>query len=50
MERRNLIVIGAAVFIGLIAVYLANAWFTGVTKREEVVSKATDTTRIAYTR
>jgi len=35
MERRNLIIIAAAILVGLVAVYLANTWFSGVEDRQE---------------
>lgn len=35
MQQRNLIIIGIAVFIGLIAVYLANTYFSGVQQRQD---------------
>lgn len=35
MDRRNLIIVGAAVLFGLLAVYLANAWFSGVEQAQE---------------
>jgi len=47
MERRNLIIIGAAVLFGLFAVYFANAWFSGVEKQQERVAEQRAMTRIA---
>lgn len=38
MQQRNLIIIGIAVFIGLIAVYLANTYFSGVQERQDRVA------------
>lgn len=35
MQQRNLIIIGVAVFIGLIAVYLANTYFSGVQRQQD---------------
>ncbi len=35
MQGRNLIVLGFAVLLGLVAVYLANTYFSGVEQREE---------------
>ncbi|QUL38120.1 Flp pilus assembly protein CpaB [Erythrobacter sp. JK5] len=35
MRGRNLLIVGAAVFFGLIAVYLANAYFSGYESRQE---------------
>jgi pilus assembly protein CpaB len=49
MERRNLIIIGAAVLFGLLAVYLANSWFSGVERQQErqVASGEQGLTRVA---
>ena len=47
MERRNLIIIGVAVVFGLIAVYLANSWFTGVERQQQAAIETQATTRIA---
>lgn len=47
MERRNLVIIGAAVLFGLIAVYIANAWFSGVERQQEQVTEQRALTRIA---
>ena len=47
MQRRNLIVLGVAVFFGLLAVYLANAYFSGIEKREERVAQQQQLVRIA---
>ncbi|HAU22555.1 MAG TPA: Flp pilus assembly protein CpaB [Erythrobacter sp.] len=35
MQQRNLIIIGVAIFIGLIAVYLANSYFSGVQEQQD---------------
>lgn len=35
MQQRNLIMIGVAVMIGLVAVYLANTYFSGVQQRQD---------------
>lgn len=35
MRGRNLLIVGLAVFIGLIAVYLANSYFSGVQQQQE---------------
>ncbi|MBX7541287.1 Flp pilus assembly protein CpaB [Qipengyuania sphaerica] len=35
MRGRNLFILGIAIFIGLIAVYIANSYFSGVQEREE---------------
>ena len=47
MERRNIIIAAAAVVIGLLAVYLANTWFTGVEERQERVAEEQRMVRIA---
>ncbi|QPC98473.1 Flp pilus assembly protein CpaB [Qipengyuania soli] len=47
MERRNLIIIGVAVVLGLIAVYLANAYFSGVEEQQERVAEEQQLVRIA---
>ena len=47
MERRNLIIIAAAMVVGLFAVYLANAWFSGVEDRQERQAAEQRTVRIA---
>lgn len=47
MERRNLIIAAAAVLIGLLAVYLANTWFSGVEERQERVAQEQQLVRIA---
>lgn len=47
MQRRNLMIIGAAVLFGLLAVYFANAWFSGVEKQQAQVVDQRATTRIA---
>jgi pilus assembly protein CpaB len=39
MRGRNLLIVGAAVFIGLLAVYLANTYFSGVEQRETQVAE-----------
>ena len=33
MDRRNLIIVAVAIVLGLVAVYLANAWFSGMEER-----------------
>lgn len=47
MERRNLIIAGIAVVLGLLAVYLANAWFSGVEQRQEQVAEEQQLVRVA---
>lgn len=47
MERRNLIIVAAAVLIGLLAVYLANAWFTGVQQKQDKIAATQKVVRIA---
>ena len=39
MDRRNWIIVGAAVILGLLAVYLANAWFNGTQERQEKIAE-----------
>ncbi len=50
MDRRNLIIAGVAVFLGLIAVYLANSWFSGVEQQQERVAEQQQLQRIAVAR
>lgn len=47
MQRRNLIIIGVAVLIGLLAVYLANSYFSGVEAQQERIAEEQQLTRIA---
>lgn len=47
MNRRNAVIIGAAALLGLLAVYLANAWFSGVEQRQAVAAKEQQLVRIA---
>ncbi|MXP41621.1 Flp pilus assembly protein CpaB [Altererythrobacter soli] len=47
MERRNLIIVGVAVVLGLMAVYFANAWFSGVEQRQERVAEEQQLVRVA---
>lgn len=47
MSRRNIIIIGAAVLVGLLAVYLANAYFTGVEERQARVAEQQRLVRVA---
>ena len=35
MQQRNLIIVGVAVLIGLLAVYLANTYFSGAQERRD---------------
>ncbi len=46
MNRRNLIVLGIAVALGLIAVILANSYFTGVEERQERIAQEQQLSRI----
>lgn len=46
MSRQSAIALGVAVLIGLIAVYLANAFFSGMQQRHEDVVKQTRLTKI----
>src|SRR5918994_7286170 len=47
-RRQSVLVIGIAVLLGLIAVYLVNAYLTGAERQQE--AKAIQTTRIAVAR
>ena len=46
MPRRNLIIIGIAVFLGVIAVILANSYFSGVEERQEQIAEEQRLARI----
>jgi pilus assembly protein CpaB len=50
MDRRNLIIAGAAVLLGLLAVYLANSWFSGVEQQQERVAEEQQLQRIVVAR
>ena len=47
MERRNLIIAAVAIVLGLVAVYLANSWFSGVERRQERAAAQQQLVRIA---
>lgn len=47
MDRRNIIVLGIAIVLGLIAVYLANSWFNGVQRQQVRVAEKQKLVRIA---
>lgn len=47
MQGRNWIVIGIAVLLGLLALYLANTYFTSVEQRSERIAKEQELVRIA---
>ncbi len=47
MNQRNIIIIVVAIFLGLIAVYLANSWFSGVEQRQVEVASEQDLVTIA---
>jgi pilus assembly protein CpaB len=47
MERRNLIIAAAAIVLGLVAVYIANSWFSGVEQRQERAAAEQELVRIA---
>lgn len=47
MNRQNIIVLGIAIFLGLIAVFIANAMFSGVEDRQASVVKQARLARIA---
>lgn len=46
MDRRNAIVLAIAVAIGALAVYLANAWFSGVEQRQAEVAEQQKLVRV----
>ncbi|MFA7588017.1 MAG: Flp pilus assembly protein CpaB [Novosphingobium sp.] len=46
MQGRNWILAGAAVFVGLLAVFIANTWFSSVEKRQEDVVQQQKLSRI----
>lgn len=46
MRGRNLIILGFAVVLGLVAVYLANTYFTGVEKQQERAAEQNQLARI----
>lgn len=46
MQRRNLIVLAVALVIGLVTVYLVNAYFSGVERREERIAREQELARI----
>lgn len=47
MNRRNAVIAGIAVLLGLLAVYLANSWFSGVEQQQERVAQQQQLVRIA---
>lgn len=47
MQQRNIIIIGAALFLGLIATFLANAWFSGIEAQKVDVEQKQELVRIA---
>lgn len=46
VAQRNIITIGIAIFLGLIAVYLANAYFSGVETKQAAIAKQQQMARI----
>lgn len=46
MNNRNLIVVGLAILIGLVAVYLGNAYFSGVENRQQQIAAQNKLVRI----
>ena len=46
MPNRNVIIIGAAVLLGLVAVIIANAFFSGVEQRQEAIAQQQQMARI----
>ncbi|MDP4573529.1 Flp pilus assembly protein CpaB [Qipengyuania sp. G39] len=47
MERRNIIIIGAALVLGVLAVYLTNAYFSGVEAEQERIAEEQQLVRVA---
>ena len=47
MQQRNILIIGAALFLGLIATFLANAWFSGIEAQKVDVEQKQELVRIA---
>lgn len=47
MQRRNIFIIGAALFLGLIATFLANTWFSGIEAQKVDVEQKQELVRIA---
>jgi len=50
MNRRNAIILGVAALLGVIAVYLANTWFTGVEQAQERVAEENNYAQIVVAR
>jgi len=46
VAQRNILIIGAAIFLGLIAVFLANSYFSGVETRQEQIAEQQRMARI----
>lgn len=46
MQRRNIIILGVALLIGLITVYLVNTYFSGVEQRQERIAEQQQMARI----
>ncbi|MCA0910399.1 Flp pilus assembly protein CpaB [Qipengyuania gaetbuli] len=46
MQGRNLLIAGIAVFLGLVAVYLANAYFSGMEEQQEEIAEQQQLARI----
>ncbi len=47
MNQRSIIIIGVAVVLGLLAVYLANSWFSGVEERQQGAASEQELVTIA---
>lgn len=47
MDRRNLIILGIAILVGALAVFLANSWFTGVEEKQERIAEQQQLVRVA---
>lgn len=46
MDRRNLIIVAVAVVLGLVAVYVANTWFSGMEQRQEQLAEEQDLVQV----
>ena len=47
MERRNLIIIGVALVLGVVAVYLVNTYFSGMEEEQERIAEEQQLVRVA---
>ena len=46
MQKRNLILLAVAVAIGLIAVFLANSWFSGMQEKQQITAQHQEITKV----